>query len=246
MPSDFSQIQLLWQQEAIRDDPQRINSSYWKQPEWFPLFSQNFVPTLNMIADENRMPVWSLGIFDSQIYNRINSEWLTNASSVPDTAGRGVVEVMNDSIVIKHRFWMRAAPGAAKIYGVGIYPVYPASSYLKGNDALGIPNETLYQNPNITQRYMNISAYESESNSTEFNMGTYWPKIDPDYVKEIEVTIVIQKNTSKGIYILGIDAAAPSRSYQEAQSLKYLLKYTDPSIGMARFPSEFRLFVEVM
>jgi hypothetical protein len=246
MPSDFAQVQLLWQQEAIRDDPERINSSYWKQPEWFPLYSQNFVTTLNMIADENRMPIWSLGIFDSQIYNRINSEWLSNASSVPETAGRGVVEIGNNSIIIKHRFWLRAAPGAAKIYGVGLYPVYPGSSYLKGNQALGIPNETLSQDPNVTKSYISISAYESESMSTEFNMGVYWPKLEPEYVKEIEVTVEIQKNTPKGTYILGVDASAPSREYQEIQSLRYLLKYTDPSIGMARFPSEFRLFVEVI
>jgi hypothetical protein len=246
MPSDFGQIQLLWQQGAIRDDPERINSSYWKQPEWFPLYTLNFVPTLKTIAEDERLAVWSLGVFDSQIYNRVNRDWLSNATSVPETIGKGVVEIGNNSIIIKHRFWIRAAPGAAKIYGVGLYPVYPSSAYLKGNDALGIPNDTLYQNPNVTEKYMSISAFDKETVSAEFNMGVYWPKLNPDYVREIEVTVEINKDTPKGTYILGIDAAAPSKEYQEEQSMKYLLKYTDPSIGMARFPSEFRLFVEIM
>lgn len=246
MPDDFRQIQLMWEQGIIRDDPERINSSYWKQPEWFPLYSDNFVPTVEMIGRENRLPIWSLGIFDSQIYNRINQEWLSSASSIPETSGRGELVINDDSVAIKHRFWVRAAPGAAKMYGVGLYPSYPASAYLKGNSEVGIPNDTVEQDPAITQRYFKVSAYEKESNSSEFNLGVYWPKLEPDYVKEVEVTVEIDKDTPKGMYIVGIDMAAPSKAYQEEQSLKYLLRYTDPSIGMSRSPSEFRLFIEVI
>jgi hypothetical protein len=246
MPEDFRQIQLMWDQGIIRDDPERINSSYWKQPEWFPLYSQNFVPTVNMIADQNRLPIWSLGVFDSQIYNRINQDWLSNASSIPETSGRGTLEIENNSIIIEHRFWVRAAPGAAKMYGVGLYPSYPGSAYLKGNEGLGIPNETLNQDPENTKKYFKVSAIEKESGSTEFNLGVYWPKLESDYVKEVEVSVEVQKNTPKGIYIVGVDMAAPSKNYQEEQSLKYLLRYTDPSIGMSRSPSEFRLFIDVI
>jgi hypothetical protein len=245
-PSDFAQVQLMWQQGIIRDDPERMNASYWKQPEWFPLYSENFVPTIETIVRENRLAVWSLGIFDSQIYNRINQDWLKNATTTPTTSGFGVLEIKGDSIVIRHRFWLRAAPGASKIYGVGIYPIYPGTSYLKGNDALGIPNETVQQDPALTESYMKISAVENETGATEFNMGTYFPQLSYDYVREIEVTTEIQKNTPKGLYVIGIDASGPSREYQEQQSLKYLLSYTDPSIGMFRGPSEFRLFIEVI
>jgi hypothetical protein len=246
MPSDFSQIRLMWEQGIIRDDPDRINSSYWKQPEWFPLYSENFVSTVNMIADENRLAVWSLGIFDSQIYNRINHDWLSTASSVPETSGKGKIIIEDDYVILQHRFWMRAAPGASKIYGIGLYPVYPGSAYLKGNEVLGIPNETVTQNPEIAKKYFKVTAYESETGSTEFNMGVYWPKLEPEYVREIEVQVEVSKDTPKGIYIVGVDMANPSRSYQEEQSLMYLLRYTDPSIGMSRSPSEFRLFIDVI
>ncbi len=246
MPPDFITIQLMWSQGIIRDYPEIINESYWKQPEWFPLYNENFLPTLEMIAEENRMPIWSLGVFDSQIYNRINHEWLLNASEIPKTSGYGILELRNSSIVLKHRFWIRAAPGAAKIYGVRLSTVYPPTTLLKGNYAFGIPNETLEQNPATAERYVKVTAVEYETGSTTFNMGTYWPKLSPDYVRQIELTAEIDRNIPKGIHIVGIDMVAPSREYQEEQSLKYLLAYTDPNIGMFRGPSEFRLFIDVI
>lgn len=246
MPSDFNVIQLMWKQGIIRDDPDRINSSYWKQPEWFPNYGETFLPTLKFVAESNRMAIWSLGIFDAQIYRGISQEWLKNASEIPNTFGHGELEIKENSIIVKHRFWLRAAPSAAKIYGVGLSTVYPGETYLIGNLAIGIPNETIKQDPEITKKYIKASAVERDSDATEFNLGTYWPKLSPDYVKEIEVAAEIQKDIPKGMYVVGVDAGAPSREYQEEQSLKYLLTYTDPNIGMFRGPSEFRLFIEIM
>lgn len=247
VPFDFSQIKLMWQQGIIRDDPDRINASYWKQPEWFPLYSENFVGTLNFIAETNRQPIWSLGIFDSQIYRAINQEWLQNATEIPEkTSGYGIVEIKNDNIIVKHRFWIRAAPGAAKIYGVGIYTSYPPTAYFEGNAAFGLPNQTIEQDPKIVEKYIKVNAVEHETGQTEFNLGAYWPKLDPEYVKQIEVTAEIEKDIPKGFYVVSVDASAPSREYQEQQSLKYLLSYTDPTIGMYRGPSNFRLFIEII
>jgi len=246
MPSDFKQIQSMWQLGIIRDDPERINESYWKQPEWFPMYNENFLPLLKTVFEEKRMAVWSLGVFDSQIYNRINQDWIRNATEVPKTSGHGELEITNNSVILKHRFWLRASPGAVKIYGVRISVLYPPMAYLKGNQALGIPNETIEQDPNLAMRYIKASTVEKETGSTEFNMGTYWPKLEPNYLREIEVQAEVDKNIPKGTYIVGVNAGAPSTEYQEEQSLKYLLLYTDPNIGMFRGPSEFRLFIEVM
>lgn len=245
-PSDFYQVQLMWKQGIIRDDPNRINESYWKQPEWFPLYQESFLPTLSDIAKSNRIPVWSLGIFDAQIYRRINQDWLKNATEVPQTSGHGEVEIKENSIIINHRFWLRAAPGAIKFYGVRLYASYPSTTYLRGNEAVGITNETVIQDPEVTQKYIKVRAWEKYSGATEFNFGTYFPQLSPDYIKDIEVETEIQKNIPKGMYVVGVDAGAPSREYQEEQSLKYLLKYTDPNIGMFRGPTEFRLFIEIM
>jgi hypothetical protein len=96
------------------------------------------------------------------------------------------------------------------------------------------------------EKYITAYAGDTESGKSEFNLGTYWPKLSPDYLKEIELTTEISKDTPKGIYVVGVDMGAPSREYQQEQSLKYLLSYTDPNIGMYRGPSEFRLFIEVI
>lgn len=247
MPSDFGQIQLMWKQGIIGDDPDRINASYWKQPEWFPLYTENFVGTLNYIADNNRQPIWSLGIFNSQVYRAINQDWLKNATEIPEkTSGYGIVEIKSNSIVVKHRFWLRAAPGAAKIYGVGLYTSYPSSAYFEGNALFGLLNQTVNQDPNIAEKYIKAEAVDNETGQTEFNMGKYWPKLEPDYVKQIEVTAEIEKDIPKGFYVVSIDAAAPSKEYQQQQSLMHLLNYTDPNIAMYRGPSNFRLFIEII
>lgn len=246
MPSDFNQIKLMWTQQIIGDDPVRINSSYWEQPEWFPMYTESFLPTLQEIAKDNRLPIWSLGIFDSQIYRGINQDWLKNTTEIPKAGYYEGAEIKDQSIVVKNRFWMRAAPGAVKIYGVGLSDVYPSQAYFRGNVVIGLPNETVIQDSETTKKYIKISAVEDQSGATEFNFGTYWPKLSPDYIKQIDVTTEISKDTPKGLYVVGIDAGAPSKDYQEEQSLKYLLLYTDPNIGMFRGPSEFRLFIEVM
>ncbi len=244
-PADFSAIQIMWQRGIISDDTTRINASYWKQPEWFPNYN-NFLLSLKSTATEGRLPIWSLGIFDSQIYRRINQDWLKSATELPTTSGYGIVEIKDNSIVVKHRFWVRAVPGAIKIYGVGLSVVYPQDTKFKGNPAAGIPNATILQNPELTQNYIKAWASEAETGKTEFNLGTYWPKLDPEYIKEIEVATEINKDIPKGTYIIGVNLGAPSREYQEQQNLKYLLAYTDPNIGMFAGPSEFRLFIEII
>lgn len=246
MPSDFKVVKLMWQQGIIRDDPNRINDSYWKQPEWWPLYAENFLSTIKYVAESNRMPVWSLGVFNSQIYRAINQEWLKNASNIPETTGHGELEIRENSLVIKHRFWLRAAPGTVKIYGVRISADYPPEANLLGITALSIPNETVKQDPEIAKKYIKVTAVERDSGEIEFNFGTYWPKLSPEYIKEIELTAEIDKNTPKGMYMVGVNVGAPSREYQEQQSLKYLLAYTDPNIGMYRGPTKFVLFIEVI
>ncbi len=245
-PADFDSIRLMWERGIIRDVPEKIDETYWKQPEWFPNYAKTFVPALEKLVEAgNREPIWSLGIFDSQIYRRINQGWLQNPYE-PNTTGHGIIEIKNDSVIIKHRFWLRASPGATRRYGVGLSSVYPEKTYLKGNALWGIPEGTISQDAEIAKEYINLWAAEGESGGTEFSFGVYWPKLEPNYIREIWVTTEIKKDIPKGIYIVGIDAGAPSREYQHEQSLKYGLGYTDPNIGMYRGPSEFRIFIEII
>ena len=54
-PADFDQIKLMWEKGIIRDIPERINESYWKQPEWWPNYRENFVPFLeDLVKAGNR------------------------------------------------------------------------------------------------------------------------------------------------------------------------------------------------
>lgn len=245
VPSDFPSVQLMWQKGIISDDAVRINASYWKQPEWFPNYA-NFLLALQSTAKDKRLPIWSLGIFDTQIYRQIDQQWLQTAKEIPKGTEYGVSEIKNNSIVVKNRFWIRAVTGAMKIYGVGLSVFYPSNAYLKGNVGIGLPNETVEQTPELTQKYMKAWAVDVETGKTEFNMGTYWPILSPDYVKEIELTTEIDRNTPKGTYVIGVDMGAPSREYQQEQNLKYLLAYTDPNIGMFAGPNQFRLFIEIV
>jgi hypothetical protein len=131
-PSDFDQIKLMFQTGIIRDNPERINESYWKQPEWFPRYAESFLPALDSTYNDNREPIWSVGIFDTQIYRRINHDWLKNPT-IPSTTGYGTIEIKNNSVIVKHRFWIRASVGATRHFGVMLYVDYPANSSLLGS-----------------------------------------------------------------------------------------------------------------
>jgi len=245
-PSDFNQIKLMWENGIIRDDPNRINESYWKQPEWFPKYEETFLPSLeSMIRMGDREPIWSLGIFDSQTYRKVNQEWLKNPYE-PKTSGFGEIKINNDSVTFVHRFWVRAVPGAVKHFGIGLYVSYPQESTIYTNAKWGISGGNITQDPSITEKYIKAKTYESSSGKTEFTLGTYWPQLDPDYVKEVYVEAEIRKDAPKGNYIIEADEAAPSKEYQQEQSLKYGLSYTDPNIGMFRGPNHFRLFIEIV
>ncbi|NIM46962.1 MAG: hypothetical protein GTN40_02265 [Candidatus Aenigmarchaeota archaeon] len=245
-PADFDEIKYMWQIGIIRDNPERINESYWKQPEWFPQYTEGFVRTLeNLLEAGNREPIWSLGIFDAQIYRIINQNWLQDPTE-PTSVGHGLFEIKEDSVVVKHRFWVRAIPGAMKIFGVGLYTSYPEEGLLLSNARWGISEELIKQDTELAQKHLNIQIYEKESGKTEFNLGTYWPQLQADYIKEVWVETEIDKEIPKGRYIVQVDLVAPSREYQESQSLKYGLGYVDPNIGIYRGPSKFRLFIEII
>ncbi|MHA1866311.1 MAG: hypothetical protein ACTSWZ_07385 [Candidatus Heimdallarchaeaceae archaeon] len=241
-PDDFDEIKLMLLRGIISDDIERINESYWKQPEWFPFYKESFLDPIEDTVRTNRIPIWSLGIYDAQIYRQINKKWLSNPTEIPEKQTRkGFVEIKNNSIIVKQRFWIRAAPPAVKHYGVGLKIIYPDKALLKGNPNYGISRREVTQNPNTTQQYMKAWVEPKE-----FTLGTYFPKLSPDYVKQVWISVEISKDTPKGSYIIGVDAGAPSKEYQEEQSLKYGLAYTDPSIGMAVYPAEFRLFIDVV
>jgi len=240
-PADFDQIKLMFERGIIRDDPDRINESYWMQPEWFPRYIESFVYSLEETYNEGREPIWSIGIFDSQIVRSINKDWLKNPV-MPNTTGHGIVEINNDSVIVKHRFWLRAVPGAIKHFGVRIYTSYPAYAHLLGNAFWGIGEENITQDPNVTEKYIKIWADGPDT----FILGTYWPKLEPDYIREIQVEAKISKDTPKGMYIVEVDVGSPSKDYQQEQSLKYGLTYTDPNIGMFMSTPSFKLFIEVV
>jgi hypothetical protein len=239
-PSDFDQMNLMFKTGVIRDNPERINQSYWMQPEWFPRYSEAFLPAVQKVYDEKSIVIWSLGVYESQLFRVINKDWLDNPTA-PASAGSGIVQVNNDSIVVQHRFWLRAAPGATQMFGVGLRVVYPNTTNMK-EGFISNNTETIIQDPQVTEKYINAS-FEGPA---EFTLGTYFPKLNPDYIRQIWVDVEISKNTPKGMYVVGVDASAPSKDYQEEQSYTYGLTYTDPNIGMFRGPAEFRLFIQVV
>jgi len=244
-PADFDQVKLMWERGIIRDVPERINESYWKQPEWFPEYERSFVNILESLATSNRLPVWSVGIFDVQVYRRINKDWLENPT-IPTTQGHGIVEIKNDSVVVQHRFWTRASVGSLRWFGVGVKPVYPSKSLLLGSARWKIDKKEITQDPEVVKKYISVEAWESESGETEFNLGFYWPKLSPEYQKQVWVTAEINKDIPKGLYVVGVEVGGPSREYQHEQSLKYGLTYTDPNIGMSVNPGVFELFIEII
>lgn len=240
-PSDFSEIRLMYTTGIITDIPERINESYWKQPEWFPLYEETFLPTLKMIVEQHRIAIWSIGIYPEQSYKKINQEWLQNPT-IPKGSGHGIVEIKENSIVVKSRFWTRAAPGSVKYYGVKISAVYPEKSSIKGEPKFGLETQTVEQDPSITKQHINAWINEP----TEFNFEPYFPLLNPDYTKEIWLNVEIKKDTLKGKYVVIVDIGAPSREYQQEQNLKYGLAYTDPSIGMFAEPPTYKLLIEVV
>lgn len=244
-PANFNEIQLMWQRGFIRDDPDIINASYWKQPEWFPRYPDGFVKVLDDLATSDRKPVWSIGIFDAQNYRLINKDWLENPT-MPTTAGHGILEIKNDSVAVSHRFWIRSSVGALQIFGVELHESYPSEAKLLANAMWGIDQQTVKQDPEMVKKYINVSAVEDECGCKEFNLGTYLPQLSPDYQKQVDVTAKIKKDIPKGLYVVSVEVGSPTKDYQENQSLKYGLTYTDPNIGMYVNPGSFDLFIEVI
>ena len=244
-PADFDEIQIMWQRGFIRDDPDRINASYWKQPEWFPRYPDGFVKVLDDLATSNRKPIWGIGIFDAQNYRLINKDWLENPT-MPTTAGHGILEIKNDSVVISHRFWIRSSVGALQIFGVGLHESYPSEATLLANAMWGIDQQKVKQDPEMVKKYISVSAVEHECGCKEFNLGTYLPQLSPDYQKQVDVTAEINKDIPKGLYVVSVEVGSPTKDYQLDQSSKYGLTYTDPNIGMFVNPVSFELFIEVI
>ncbi len=244
-PADFDQIRLMWERGIIRDIPERINESYWKQPEWFPDYKKSFVSVLEDLSTSNRIPVWSVGIFNIQIYRRINKDWLENPT-IPETQGHGIVEIKNDSVVIKHRFWIRSSVGSLRWFGVGLKPVYPQRSLIVGDPRWFIEKKEVTQDPEEVKKYIKIDMWEHATVGKEFNLGFYWPELSPEYQKQVWVTAEIDRDIPKGLYIIGVEVGKPSREYQHEQSLKYGLTYTDPNIAMHVNPGTFELFIEII
>ena len=244
-PSNFDEIRIMWERGIIKDIPEIMNESYWKQPEWFPRYNEGFVGNLQAIAASGREPIWSVDIFDAQTYRVINRDWLQNPT-MPNSTGEGVLELKSDSVVLRNRFWTRASVGALRIFGVGIYPVYPDKTLILGSLRWNLEKREIQQDPEMVKKYIKVSAVETESGKTEYNLGTYWPKLSPDYQKQVWVITELKKDIPKGIYVVGVEAGSPSKEYQESQSLKYGLSYTDPNIGMFVNPGRFELFIEIV
>jgi hypothetical protein len=244
-PADFDQIKTMLDTGIIRDFPDRINESYWKQPEWFPRYNEGFLATLNGIAATSRIPIWSVAIYDAQLYRQINKDWLENPT-MPSTPDPALKEIKNDSIVLRHRFWVRSSVGSLQWFGVGLHETYPAQATLIGNMKVQISKQIVTQDSELVKKYISVDAVEGESGSKEFNLGFYWPKLSPEYQKQIWVTVEIKKSTPKGLYVVGVEPGSPSKDYQESQSLKYGLTYTDPNIGMYVSPGMFQLFIEIV
>ncbi|NIO44406.1 MAG: hypothetical protein GTN36_02530 [Candidatus Aenigmarchaeota archaeon] len=244
--ADFDQIKYMWERGIIRDNPENVNESYWKQPEWLPLYKESFVDILeDLVEAGDREPIWSLGTFPVQKYVIINQNWLQNPTE-PTTTGHGLFEIKENGVIVRHRFWVRAIPGAMKRFGVGLQTSYPEEGLLLSEAKWGISEQMVEQDPEVAKEHIKTVVYEKESGKTEFNFGTYWPKLQPDYIKEIWVEVEVDKDIPKGKYIVQVDMGAPSREYQESQSLKYGLGYVDPNIGIYRGPSKFRLFIEII
>jgi hypothetical protein len=243
-PDDFDQIKTMLDTGIIRDFPDRINESYWKQPEWFPGYNQSFVAVLEDISNASRIPIWSIDIYDAELYRQINKDWLESATmeGMNDPA---LIEIKNDSIVLRHRFWVRASVGSLQWFGVGLYESYPPQATLIASPKTGFESRTLTQDPELVKKYISVDAIESVSGSKEFNLGIYWPKLSYEYQKQVLVTVEIKKSTPKGFYVIAVQPGSPSKDYQESQSLKYGLTYTDPNIGMFVNPGTFKLFIEV-
>ncbi len=244
-PADFDQIKTMLDTGIIRDFPDRINESYWKQPEWFPRYNESFVGALEDIYKASRIPIWSIDIYDAQIYRQINRDWLGNATmeGMNDPA---LIEIKNDSIVLRHRFWVRTSVGALQQFGVGLYESYPSEAKLIASPRTGFNLRILTQDPELVKKYISVDAVEGQSGGKEFNLGIYWPKLSYEYQKQVLVTVEIKKSTPKGFYVIAVQPGRPSKDYQESQSLKYGLTYTDPNIGMFVNPGMFKLFIEVV
>lgn len=223
MPNDFYQVRTMLLYNMLRFDPEKINESYWKQPEWFPNYKTLVVPLIQN-AKENRRAIWCVGVYPARDLIVLERN---------EDVTEGYTE-------ITRYMWVRSAPLVEQVIGVKSNPIYPQHETLEASEEYGTPGMEVYQDPSMAQEYIDIST-----DLDEFILTPNFPIYTEDYVKMIEVTIRIRNDIPEGKYVVGLDFGGPSGEFTEENLWKYKLHYTDPNVGMSCGSRESRIFIQV-
>lgn len=247
MPRDFETRKNQYQYNTIPDSPSVFTDAYWKQPEWVTRTGEevnNFYKILDGMM-EGRETIWCVGIYDAEKVLRLDGDELKMEEprinpEMEALMQLGLLSIDSNGLHISGRFWIRACPGARRHFGVKLSTYYPDSEALK--EISGIVEGGVISSPAHTaMQYITLIPEMGH-----LTLGTYYPKLEYDYNREVNYELTIDKDIPKGWYIVGINAGVPDRSYQVNQSIEYGFAYTDPNIGMSAPERQFKIFIEVM
>lgn len=232
-PENFDVVKALRQQGVIEDVPERIDETYWKQVDWFPL-PETFLDAVENTANTQYHPWWCVGFYDAQITGRI--------------------ENIDRGTTFTQRVWMRTMPGSRLDFGVKLVPSYPSKKEMIGSRKYGTEDRTIFQDIEVAREHIKAKILRicSDSNNCENTdttvLGWTLPKLEYDYVKEVWFEVEVSKDIPKGTYIVNFDAVAPDKKFTSDRvwdAIESNQGYNDPNIGNSCGVPHFTFFVEV-
>lgn len=189
MPDDFWATKSLFLTGILPDFCERLNESYWKQPEWLKNWEQSGLPHMVELKNGREADDFGYGSFPLEYSIR--------------------KKVKPGERVYTCNYFMTAY-GIPTTQAFKIVPRYRSQAQLYDNTFLG--GEKL-----PTEQQINVKDYfDIEVSPEELVLGHTYPYFKNNWIEKVSYLITVKPNTPPGRYILNFDVApVASETYEQ-------------------------------
>ena len=197
MPEDFGAVKALLLTGDIDSMCDRLNESYWKQPEFYPLHELGYNAMLNY---DGRRGISGYGAFPA--------EAMTGAKPGDE---------------INTCFFIQTAWVIDSVQGLKLNPVFPDNIGFSEN-GFGPQSSIRYVEQNGEQ---NKKYFTLELSQRNILLMPTWGIFKYNWTQKINVKVKVSPNTPPGRYIIGAGVSSPDAQYHEEWLWKYKTLYTE-------------------
>lgn len=176
IPSDYGQVRALMLTGRLPNFCEKLEDVYWKQPELNPKWDLGIAAMWRLAGGD---PVQEIG------YGIFPSEYAVSAKP---------------GQTVETCTYFNTAFGVSNYQAVGFHPIYPAGiqlQYATFEDGTKTPT-------NISKeqigRYFKVSTTPQE-----LVTGPTYGYFHEDWVKKVDITIEVAKDTPRGKYLIGVN-----------------------------------------